>query len=378
MRLLITEDFPPKEGGLQTWAYELARNLHHLSGAMMVLARRATSENRAFDRRQSFPVWRMGGRDWNSYRDLYVAYYLGKFLLTRGIKPIVYATHWKVGLVPAMLAPLVGLKVIIGAHGMEVLKEKKPSRQRLIRLAFSRAHRGLAVSEYTRQALVRLGVPEEKVAVIPNGVDVDLFRPRQRSASLVQRYNLQGKKVILTLARLVTRKGQDEVIRALPRVLEKIPSAVYLMVGQGPDKSRLMDLVSSLGLSNRVIFVGYVPDEQLLDHYSLADVYIMASREISAGGDVEGFGITFLEAGACGLPVIGGRSGGVPDAILEGQTGLLVDPEDSRDIAGALIQILSHDDLARRMGERGRQRVVQAYQWRHMAERCLLLENERS
>jgi phosphatidylinositol alpha-1,6-mannosyltransferase len=376
MRLLITEDFPPKEGGLQTWAFELARNLHRQAGAMTVMARRATPVNRAFDRQLPFPVWRMGGHDWNRYRDLYVAYYLGKFLFTRGVKPIVYATHWKVGFVPAVVAPLIGMKVIIGAHGMEVLKERKPSRQRLIRLAFSRAHRGLAVSEYTRQALIRLGVPKDKVAVIPNGVDVELFRPRERSTSLVQRYDLQGKKVILTLARLVARKGQDQVIRALPEVIEKVPSAVYLLVGQGPDESRLRDLVDSLGLSEQVIFAGYVPDEQLVDHYSLADLYIMASREIAAGGDVEGFGITFLEAGACGLPVIGGRSGGVPDAVLEGQTGLLVDPEDSGEIAGALIRILSDEDLARKMGERGRRRAVQAFQWRHMAERCLRLEDE--
>jgi phosphatidylinositol alpha-1,6-mannosyltransferase len=376
MRLLITEDFPPKEGGLQTWAFQLARNLHQLGGPITVLARRATPQNRKFDRQQPFTIWRMGGRDWNSYRDIYVAYYLAKFLLTQGTRPIVYATHWKVGLVPALLSPLLGLKVIIGAHGREILKEKRRSRQRLIRRAFCCAHRGLAVSQYTRQILIRLGVPQEKVAVVPNGVDVEVFRPRSRSSSLMKRYGLQGKKVIFTLARMVARKGQDQVIRALPRVIQKIPTAVYLVAGQGPEEPRLRVLARSLGMQDRVIFVGYVPGDKLVDHYNLADVYIMASREIGKEGDVEGFGITFLEAGACGLPVVGGRSGGIPDAILNEQTGLLVDPGDQDQIASALVRILADESYASRLGHGGRKRVVETLQWRHMAERCLRMEKE--
>lgn len=376
MRVLITEDFPPKEGGIQTWAFELARNLHTLGGPITVLARKATPRNRAFDRRLSFPVWRMGGHDWNRYRDLYVAYYLAKFLLTHGARPIVYATHWKVGLVPALLAPLLGWKVIIGAHGREILQEKKPFRQRLIRLAHCRAHRGVAVSQYTRQLLVQLGVPQEKVAFVPNGVNVEVFCPREKSASLMRRYGLEGKMVILTLARLVPRKGQDLVIAALPQVLEKVPQAVYMLVGQGSDEPRLRDLTQSLGLTDRVVFAGYVPDDQLVDHYNLADVYIMTSREIEARGDVEGFGITFLEAGACQVPVIGGRSGGIPDAVLDGETGILVDPEDPDQIAEALIRLLTDLPYARRLGKRGRQRVTETLQWQHIAERCLQLERE--
>lgn len=376
MRLLITEDFPPKEGGLQIWAFELARNLYALDGPLTVLARKATPRNRAFDRRQSFPIWRMGGHDWNRYRDLYVAYYLAKFLLTHGTKPTIYATHWKVGLVPALLASCLGMKVIIGAHGMEILQEKKPSRQRLIRLAFCRAHRGVAVSQFTRQLLVQLGVPQDKIAVVPNGVDVKVFCPREKSASLVRRYGLEGKKVILTLARLVARKGQDQVIRALPQVIQKVPTAIYLLAGQGSDEPRLRVLARSLGLLDRVIFVGYVSEDQLVDHYNLADVYVMPSREIGEKGDVEGFGITFLEAGACGLPVVGGRSGGVPDAVLDGETGILVDSGGRDQLAGALVRLLTDKSYAHRLGQRGRQRVVEALQWRHMAERCLQLERE--
>jgi phosphatidylinositol alpha-1,6-mannosyltransferase len=376
MRLLITEDFPPKEGGLQSLAYELARNLHLLDGPITVLARKATRRNRIFDHRLSFPVWRMGGHDWSRYGHVYVAYYLAKFLLTQGIKPVVYATHWKVGLVPALLAPLTGMKVLIGAHGMEILKETKRLRQRLIRLAYCRAHRGMAVSQYTRHALIRLGVPPEKVAFVPNGVDVEVFRPREKLIPLVRRYGLEDKKVILTLARLVPRKGQDQVIRALPQVLQEVPNVVYLLAGEGGDEARLRTLVRSLGLAHRVHFTGYVPSEQLVDYYNLADVYIMTSREIGETGDVEGFGITFLEASACQVPVIGGRSGGIPNAVVDGDTGILVDPEDTDQIASALLRVLTDELYARRLGREGRRRVVGSLQWHHMARRCLQLERE--
>lgn len=378
MKLLISQDFPPKEGGLSTWALELAKNFNGLDGPITVMARGVSPQNRACDRRLDFPIWRMAGHHWSRYGHLYVAYYLAKFLLTKGIIPIIYATRWNEGLVPALLAPLVGMKVIIGAHGIDVMKVNKPFRRCLIRAAFCRAHRGVAVSRNTRQALICLGVPQQKVVFVPNGVDVKVFHPREKSASLLRRYGLEDKKVILTLGRLVTRKGQDQVIRALPKVIQKVPQVAYLLAGQGPDEARLRSLARSLGLMGRVIFAGYVPERELVDHYNLADVYIMPSREIVEEGDVEGFGITFLEANACRVPVIGGRSGGIPDAISNGQTGLLIDPLDPDQIAEALVRLLTDKALARRLGQRGRQRVVRELQWSHIAKRLLELEREKS
>jgi phosphatidylinositol alpha-1,6-mannosyltransferase len=226
--------------------------------------------------------------------------------------------------------------------------------------------------------LIQLGVPPRKVVFVPNGVAAEIFRPAGKSAALVKRYGLKGKKVILTLARLVVRKGQDQVIRALPRVIQRVPQAVYLLAGQGGDEPRLRNLARSLNLHDRCIFTGYISEDELVDHYNLADVYIMPSREIGEKGDVEGFGITFLEAGACGKPVVGGRSGGVPDAVVDGQTGILVDPTDVDQIAEVLSQLLTDEPYARRLGQGGRQRVLETLQWRHIAQRCLQLEEEPS
>jgi len=376
MRLLITMDFPPREGGLQTWAFQLASHLHRLGGPITVLARKPTADNRAFDRRLNFPVWRMGGHDWDRYGHLYVAYYLLKFLAVRGGRPVVYATHWKTGLVPALLGSLTGMKVLIGAHGLEILKEKRSWRRWIIRQAFRHAHRGIAVSSFARQALIDLGVSAEKLVRIPNGVDVDRFCPGQKPAALLSDYRLQGKKIILTLARLVPRKGQDQVIRALPKVLREVPDVVYLLAGKGGDESRLKALVDSLGLGDHVIFSGYVPPGKVADYYRLADVYVMASREIEETGDVEGFGISFLEAGACRVPVIGGRSGGVSDAVVDGVTGLLIDPVNPDQIAGAIVRLLTDRSFAAKLASAGRRRVVESLQWGHMAQRCIRMEDE--
>jgi phosphatidylinositol alpha-1,6-mannosyltransferase len=374
MRVFISEDFPPRDGGLCTWAFHLASSLHELEGEMLVMTRSFSPHNRVLDRRLDFPVWRMVGYDWRRYGHLYVAYYLLRFLLTRGQRPIVYATRWKEGLVPSLLAPLTGLKVIIGAHGNDIIRKRNAYRRWLIRLAFRQAHFGVAVSRYTQRALLKLGIPQEKIVFIPNGVNASLFQPGQKSPSLIRRYGIQGQKVLLTLARLVARKGQDEVIKTLPQILRRVPQAVYLVVGRGRYERELKSLTRSLNLQDKVIFAGYVPQEEIVEHYQLADVYIMPSREIESRGDVEGFGITFLEANACGIPVIGGRSGGISDAVVDGQTGLLVDPEDGDHIAEAVIRLLTDEVYARQLGQQGRQRIIEELQWRRIAQRFLKLE----
>ncbi len=375
MRILLTDDFPPNDGGLATWAYQLAEHINRLNGPMLVITRGDSPRQRAYDRGLDLPVWRMAGRDWRRFGYLYIAYYLLRYMITVGRRPVVYAARWKEGLVPALLAPVLGLKVIVAAHGNDVIKKKSAYRQWWFRRTYNRAQAAVAVSRYTARVLIDSGVRRSRVVFIPNGVDPELFRPRERSPGLIQRYGLQSRKVLLTLARLVPRKGQDQVIRALPAVIEAVPEAVYLVAGRGRDEDRLRTLARSLGVADRVIFAGFVDPNELVDHYNLADVYIMPSREIAAAETVEGFGITFLEANACGIPVIGGRSGGIPDAVVDGQTGLLVDPQDGGQIAAAVIRLLTDADEARRLGAEGRRRVLRELQWKQIARRFLDLEN---
>jgi phosphatidylinositol alpha-1,6-mannosyltransferase len=176
---------------------------------------------------------------------------------------------------------------------------------------------------------------------------------------------LTGKRVIVTVGRLVDRKGHDMIIRALPKVLNDIPETVYLIVGRGPTEERLQALAREVGVENHIVFCGFVPEAELLAHYHAGDVFAMPNREVR--GDTEGFGIVFVEAGACGKPVIAGRSGGAVEVVAEGVTGFLVNPLDVHEIAETLTTLLQNRDLAARMGEAGRARVEQHYNYQQVA-----------
>jgi phosphatidylinositol alpha-1,6-mannosyltransferase len=157
------------------------------------------------------------------------------------------------------------------------------------------------------------------------------------------------------------------VIRALPRINQAVRNVTYLIVGRGPYRSELENLAASLGVADRVIFADRVPAQQLPEVFALSDVFVMPSRERTDSCDAEGFGLVFLEASACAKAVVGGRSGGIPDAIIEGETGLLVNPDDVGELTAAIVELLSDDHLARRLGEQGRSRVVQDFAWERVA-----------
>jgi phosphatidylinositol alpha-1,6-mannosyltransferase len=173
----------------------------------------------------------------------------------------------------------------------------------------------------------------------------------------------------------VARKGHDMVIRVLPRVLQKVPNVTFLIAGDGPYRGQLEQVAAAVGVQDRVIFANKISDQDLPDVYALSDVFVMPSRAQLEKCDVEGFGLVFLEANACGKPVIGGRSGGIPDAIVDGETGLLVNPHDLEDIASALIRLLSDHELADRLGEQGRLRVVNKFNWMQVGDRVQSIMN---
>src|SRR5437870_6418255 len=175
-------------------------------------------------------------------------------------------------------------------------------------------------------------------------------------------------KVILSVGNLVARKGHDMVIRALPRLRQIIREVTYLIVGEGSYRAQLEQLAHDLGVRDRVVFAGALA-EDLPDIYALSDVFVMPSREQIEECDVEGFGLAFLEASACAKPVVGGRSGGIPDAIVDGGTGLLVNPHDPEDIANALARLLTNNHLAIRLGQEGRSWVIKYFNWARVADR---------
>jgi phosphatidylinositol alpha-1,6-mannosyltransferase len=218
-------------------------------------------------------------------------------------------------------------------------------------------------------------VREDRIALINPGVDVQRYRPGLPCADLRASIGLSaGQKLILSVGRLSRRKGFDQTIRALPALLARGLDARYAIVGIGEDRDYLDGLARECGVAERVKLLGHVAQEDLPRWYNAADVVVMPNREID--GDVEGFGMVFIEAAACGKPAVAGRSGGTGSAVVDGQTGLLVDGASVDAIADALTRILSDADYARTLGETGHLRARREFSWEQVAERIRALERE--
>lgn len=293
------------------------------------------------------------------------------------LKPAGYPAAW--------LAARDGLPFGVIAHGTELLLLEAKIRRSAFkrwtaRRLLERCSVVVANSRWTadlaRSVLDSLGCHTlaADVRVVPLGTTPAHFRPGVDPASVRRRYGLDGGPWILTVARLDYHKGIDTVIRALPAIRAAFPAARYAVAGVGIRRDYLERLIGELGLGDAVRLLGFVPDEDLPALYNAADLFVLASRRFDLL--VEGFGIAVVEASACGLPVIGGRSGGIPEAVREGETGLLVDPEDPAALAGAIGQLLGDEALRRRMGAAGRTAVERYFNWDRVAADLIGIDRE--
>ena len=211
-----------------------------------------------------------------------------------------------------------------------------PSRSRLINLLTRRADAVSAISHVTLERfLAWSGVPRERCTVLPNAVHLERYGPGPKSEALLERYGIKGRKVVMTLGRLAVteRKGFDEVLEVMPRLIRKVPELVYLIAGDGSDRARLEAKAAALGLQGRVVFTGYVAEPEKADHYRLADAFVMPSHG-------EGFGFVFLEAMACGIPVVGSRADGGREALRDGSLGRLINPGEPAELEEAVLTAL--------------------------------------
>ncbi len=251
-------------------------------------------------------------------------------------------------------------------YGAELFVQKSRTR-RIVSGIFAKASHIVCVSEFTRRTLLRRFPRSRAPVVIPAGAPVQDFAPAADRPALLDKYGLTGKRVILTVARLVRRKGHAQVIRALPRLLERVPHLVYVIAGSGPTEDELRALVQRMRLDEHVRFVGYASGKRLVDLYRLCDVFVLPSRDTtdteSGRRGVEGFPLAYVEASACGRPIVAGKSGGSAEAVLDGVTGLLIDGESVEQIADAVLKLLLDEELANRLGQNGRKRVEEEFSW---------------
>ena len=368
--LFLADDYPPAVGGIQTFAAALPAAVAAEGHQVAVVARSGRGAGE-LDARASYPVLRCPARS----KAGAVARFRRACLVAPealgGPPDWVVATKWfPEG--PAALLAGGSAPVALIAHGREFLPQdsrwlKRPVQRWVLR----RAGVALANSEYTAANLRLAGVPPQRIRVIYCGVEALRYQvPREQVEKLRGDLRLRGKRVLLTAGRLVARKGHDVVLRALPQVLASSGEVHYLVVGDGPERARLVALAAELGVAAHVSFLGRLSDELMPAHFAVCDAFVMPSRDIP-GQPIEGFGIAYLEAAAAGKPAVAGRSGGAPEAVLDGVTGLVVDPQSPAEVATAVTRLLQDASLATGLGRAARERVEREFTWARVAERFL-------
>ncbi|MEU8425472.1 glycosyltransferase family 4 protein [Micromonospora sp. NPDC048835] len=367
--LLITNDFPPRPGGIQSFVHNLA--VRQPAGSVVVYASSWRGAEK-FDADQPFEVVRERTRV--LLPTPLIARRAARLARAYDCDTVWFGAAAPLGLLAAGLRRRAGVhRVVALTHGHEVGWAALPA----ARPALRRIGRGVDVTtylgEYTRSRLARVLDGVTELRRLAPGVDVDTYHPTVDGEQVRARLGLTDRPVVVCVSRLVPRKGQDMLIRALPEIRRRVPDAALLIVGGGPYRGTLEKLARQAGVERDVVFTGSVPSAELPAHYAAGDVYAMPCRTRNRGLDVEGLGIVYLEASATGLPVVAGDSGGAPDAVREGETGYVVRGRDVAQLAERVSRLLADRDLARQLGAAGRAWVEREWRWEAQAERMAAL-----
>ena len=371
--LLVTNDYPPKVGGIQSYLWEIYRRLPQ---DKVVVYTTPHPDSESFDQKQTHKIIRSKQRVLLPTRQ--VANQIRSLAEVENIDFIMYDPAVPIGI----LGPKIGIPYGVILHGAEVtIPGRVPIARSLIANVLQHAKLVVTAGDYSTKEAIRAAKQNLPVCVIPPGVDVDRFKPLdERARSTVrERFNFKDDdEVILTLSRLVPRKGMDVLISATSELMKTRPRVHLLIAGTGRDLRRLKALAQSTNAP--VTFLGFVSDDEVSELYGMADIFGMICRVRWGGLEQEGFGIVFLEAAACGVPQIAGRSGGADEAVLEGETGFVVDdPTDSNAVKQALEKLLTDSETKQEMGRNSRARAEKEFSYDYLAIKyweALLLQQQ--
>lgn len=364
--LVVGSDFSPRSWGIGAYTKELSTAL--TGENQVTVLSTGISNAKAFDQGSLYKIIRTPSFPIIRYLAFFI--YLPWILRKHHIDAVLHVV-WITSLISHIWSWVIPVPYFVTVHGTEIRDDKTSWRRRLKyylkrwRYAALCKARGIfPISNYSARLVISLGVEQSRITVLFNGVNTKHFKPAANSKSS------DREQKLLTVARLDLNKGHDHVLNALAILKKQGLTPHYTIAGQGPEETMLQNMVQDLGLENQVMFTGFVPQEQLPSLYASCDIFIMASREIPGRLDlVEGFGISFLEASASGLPVIAGDSGGISDAVKNGKTGLLVNPDAPEEIAFAIKRLLTDSNLAKRLGSEGRRWAEMQMSWEHVAKR---------
>lgn len=368
--LCITNDFGPRAGGIETFVIGLIERMPHGSVVVYTSQQGDTSE---YDHRwlTEYGVEVIRDRSKILLPSFRVGRALRALLASRGIKNVFFGAAAPLAILSQGLRKAGATRIVALTHGHEVWWAKVWP----FTIAIRRIGNGVDVltylGDFTKNAISRSlsSTAQTSMVRIAPGIDTSHFAPVSDAQQLKKELELDQKRVIVSVGRLVHRKGQDTLVEALPAILKEFPDAHLLFVGVGPHLEYIHKRAIQLGVLGSISFVGRVQYNELPRFISVGEIFAMPSRSRLAGLEVEGLGIVYLEASACGLPIVGGRSGGAPDALLEGETGYAVDGLKPDDVAAAVGKLLRDPESAAAMGKRGREWIIQEWEWQHWSSR---------
>lgn len=362
--LIVSNDFPPRTGGIESFVVALARLLPPQD--VVVHTARQVGD-RGYDAQLGFEVIRDPSR-----LLIPTPAITARVVQTArrfGCDRVWFGASAPLGLMAPSLRAAGVRRTVATSHGHEVWWAALPGSRQLLRRIGERNDVVTYLGEFCRRSIGRAFTPEarQRMRQLTPGVDAEVFHPDADGASVRARHGLGDAPVIVCVSRMVARKGQDMLVRALPLVRRQVPGTRLLLVGDGPHRKAVESLVRNHGLGEAVVFAGRRPWVQTPDYYAAGTVFAMPTRTRLGGLEPEALGICYLEAAATGLPVIAGDSGGAPDAVLDSENGFVVDGRDLEQIADRIVTLLTDPDLAARFGRRGREWVRQKWGWQRQA-----------
>lgn len=373
--LLVTNDLGPRAGGIESFVLSLVERVP--KGCLIIYT--STQKGSApFDAQllERFGAVVIRDRAKILLPTPRVNHRAVKILKQYQIKTVWFGAAAPLALMAKQLRACGATNIVALSHGHEIWWAKIPVLKQLLRKIIKDIDHLGYLGQFTKGEIVKASNQIDKLVQIAPGIDTDHFMPKRARADLIKKYRLEDRRVIVSVGRLVHRKGQDKLIESLPKILQSFPEAVLLLVGEGPIKQMLKNTAKQLGVTNNVIFAGRVQHIDLPDYICLGEVFAMPVRSRFAGLEVEGLGIVYLEASACALPVIVGNSGGATDAVIDSVTGLLVDGSDTDQIADAVCKLLTDQSRAKAMGLAGRGWVIENWQintWSEKFNKLLLV-----
>ncbi len=363
--LIVAFEFPPQSGGIGTYSFQVARYLALFGNNVTVLAlsRNVSSEDmEVFDNSQTFQIIRYSNPS-RYMRAVVHRTFLTWKTVRSGDYDLIFVPSPNAAILGWLFRVLYRIPYALMAHGSEFLYSKGLYKLTL-KLAFNRASLVFSNSRYTVDLMARFGIVNKNILTIPLGADDERFdREKYDCDRLRERYNLEGKNIVLTVGRLTERKGHRTVILAIEKLKDEIPDLTYLIVGEGEEKDSLQKLIDEKRLQDHVRLIDFIPTDRLVEYYAMCDVFILNST-IGRDRTTEGFGIVLIEAGLMGKPVIGTKGSGIDDALEPDKSGLLISRDSVDETVGALKKLLTDPRLSRSMGEYGYRRAKSNYTWK--------------